>query len=187
MKNNKYFNFYKLWLGQSISLLGTQFTVVALPLFALEVLETSEANAAMLRGIIFIPYLIFGLVAGALIDILHRKKVLLICSICQGVLFLSVFILTVTNIITFPLLVILMFLNGIFTTFYNIAIPSFLPEILPGKDNLKKGNAQLALSESLSIVIGPMLAGIVITLVGLTGLFTVDAITFFVCIIYFKV
>ncbi len=74
-----------------------------------------------------------------------------------------------------------MFLNGIFTTFYNIAIPSFLPEILPGKDNLKKGNAQLALSESLSIVIGPMLAGIVITLVGLTGLFTIDAITYFVC------
>lgn len=63
MKNNKHFNFYKLWLGQSISLLGTQFTVVALPLFALEVLETSEANAALLRGIIFLPYLIFGLVA----------------------------------------------------------------------------------------------------------------------------
>ncbi|MEK5485149.1 MFS transporter [Lysinibacillus sp. FSL M8-0355] len=183
MKNNKHFNFYKLWLGQSISLLGTQFTVVALPLFALEVLETSEANAALLRGIIFLPYLIFGLVAGALIDILHRKKVLLICSICQGVLFLSVFILTVTNIITFPLLVFLMFLNGIFTTFYNIAIPSFLPEIVTDKDNLKKGNAQLALSESLSIVIGPMLAGIVITLVGLTGLFTVDAVTYFICFV----
>lgn len=147
MKNKKYFNFYKLWLGQSISLLGTQFTVIALPLFALEVLKTSEANAALLRGIVFIPYLIFGLVAGALIDILHRQKVLLICSICQGVLFLSVFILAVTNKITFPLLVFLMFLNGIFTTFYNIAIPSFLPEILTDKDNLKKGNAGLALSE----------------------------------------
>ncbi|GIN51997.1 hypothetical protein J36TS2_08910 [Bacillus paralicheniformis] len=163
MKNKIHFNFYKLWLGQSVSLLGTQFTIVALPLFALEVLQTSEANAAMLRGIIFIPYLIFGLVAGALIDILHRKNILLICSICQGVLFLAVFILTVTNIITFPLLVFLMFLNGVFTTFYNIAIPSFLPEILTDKDNLKKGNALLALSESLSIVIGPMLAGIVIT------------------------
>ncbi|UZN54732.1 MFS transporter [Bacillus paralicheniformis] len=138
----------------------------------------------MLRGIIFIPYLIFGLVAGALIDILHRKTVLLISSICQSVLFLSVFILTVTNIITFPLLVLLMFLNGILTTFYNVAIPSFLPEILTEKDNLKKGNAQLALSESLSIVIGPMLAGIVITLVGLTGSFAVDAVTYFVCFVF---
>lgn len=184
MKNKKYFNFYKLWLGQSISLLGTQFTIVALPLFALEVLQTSEENAAILCGIIFIPYLIFGLVAGALIDNLHRKNVLLICSICQGVLFLSVFILTVTNIITFPLLVVLMLLNGVFTTFYNIAIPSFLPEILTDKDNLKKGNAGLALSESLSIVIGPMLAGIVITLVGLTGSFTIDAVTYFVCFVF---
>lgn len=183
MKNPKDFNFYKLWLGQSISLLGTQFTLVALPLFALEVLETSEANAALLRGIVFLPYLIFGLVAGALIDILHRKKVLLICSICQGVLFLSVYILTVTNIITFPLLMVIMFINGIFTTFYNIAIPSFLPEIVTDKDNLKKGNAQLALSESLSIVIGPMLAGIVITVVGLTGSFTIDAVTYFVCFV----
>ncbi len=138
MKGSKHFNFHKLWLGQSISLLGTQFTIVALPLFALEVLQTSEANAAMLRGVIFVPYLIFGLVAGALIDIFHRKNVLLICSICQGILFLSVFILTVTNIITFPLLVFIMFLNGIFTTFYNIAIPSFLPEIVTDKDNLKK-------------------------------------------------
>ncbi len=51
MKNNKHFNFYKLWLGQSISLLGTQFTVVALPLFALEVLETSEANAPCFVGL----------------------------------------------------------------------------------------------------------------------------------------
>ncbi len=94
--------------------------------------------SAILRGVIFVPYLIFGLVAGALIDIFHRKNILLICSICQGVLFLSVFILTVTNIITFPLLVVVMFLNGIFTTFYNIAIPSFLPEIVTDKDNLKK-------------------------------------------------
>ena len=61
MKGSKHFNFHKLWLGQSISLLGTQFTIVALPLFALEVLQTSEANAAMLRGVIFVPYLIFGL------------------------------------------------------------------------------------------------------------------------------
>ena len=74
-------------------------------------------------------------------------------------------------------------LNGIFTTFYNIAIPSFLPEIVTDKDNLK-ANAQLALSESLSIVIGPMLAGIVITLVGLTGSFTVDAVTYFVCFMF---
>ena len=44
MKGSKHFNFHKLWLGQSISLLGTQFTIVALPLFALEVLQTSEAN-----------------------------------------------------------------------------------------------------------------------------------------------
>ena len=51
MKGSKHFNFHKLWLGQSISLLGTQFTIVALPLFALEVLQTSEANAAMLRGL----------------------------------------------------------------------------------------------------------------------------------------
>ena len=59
MKDSKRFNFHKLWLGQSISLLGTQLTMVALPL-ALEVLQTSEANAAMLRGIIFVPYLIFS-------------------------------------------------------------------------------------------------------------------------------
>jgi len=183
MKKRKDYNFVKLWIGQSISLLGTQFTIVALLLFALEVLGTSEANAALLRGIIFIPYLIFGLLAGALIDILHRKKVLLVCSICQGFLFLSVFILSVTHIITFPLLVFLMLLNGIFTTFYNIAIPSFIPEILTDRDHLKKGNAGLALSESLSIVIGPMLAGIVITLVGLTGSFTVDAATYFVCFV----
>lgn len=181
MKKEKYSNFYKLWLGQSISLLGTQFTVVALPLFAIVVLKTSDANAALLRGIIFIPYLIFGLIAGALIDIFHRRKVLLICNLCQGVLFLLVFILAVTNKITFPLMVFLMFVNGIFTTFYNIAIPSFLPEILTDKDNLKKGNAQLAMSESIAIVVGPMLAGIVITLVGLAGSFTVNAVTYFVC------
>ena len=72
-EGSKHFNFHKLWLGQSISLLGTQFTIVALPLFALEVLQTSEANAAMLRGVIFVPYLIFGLVAGALIDIFIGK------------------------------------------------------------------------------------------------------------------
>ncbi|UHA76255.1 MFS transporter [Paenibacillus sp. 481] len=184
MKNKKYYNFYKLWLGQSIGLLGTQFIVVALPLFALEVLQTSEANAALLRGIIFIPYLIFGLVAGALIDILHRKKVLLICSIGQSALLLTVFILAVTNTITFPLLVFFMFVYGIFTTFYNIAIPSFLPEIVTDKDNLKKGNAQLALSESLATVIGPMLAGIVFTVVGLTGSFSVTAVTYFVCFVF---
>ena len=90
MKGSNHFNFHKLWLGQSISLLGTQFTIVALPLFALEVLQTSEANAAILRGVIFVPYLIFGLVTGALIDIFHRKNILLICSICQEYCFISI-------------------------------------------------------------------------------------------------
>jgi MFS family permease len=184
MKKEKNFNFYKLWLGQSISLLGTQITVIALPLFAIEVLNTSDANAALLRGIIFIPYLIFGLIAGALIDVFNRRKVLLICNLSQGVVIFSVVILAVTNNITFPLLVFLMFVYGIFTTFYNIAIPSFLPEIVTDKDNLKKGNAQLAMSESIAIVVGPMLAGIVIVLVGLTGSFTVNAVTYFVCFLF---
>ena len=60
---------------------------------------------------------------------------------------------------------------------------SFFYEIVTDKDHLKR-KCTTSTFESLSIVIGPMLAGIVITLVGLTGSFTVDAVTYFVCFMF---
>jgi hypothetical protein len=59
-------DFRLLWTGQSLSLLGDQFMVVALPLLAVTTLGVSAAQAALLPFALKLPFLVLGLPAGAI-------------------------------------------------------------------------------------------------------------------------
>ena len=67
-------DFRLLWTGQSLSLLGDYFAVLALPLLALEVVGASAAQAALLPFALFVPYLVLGLPAGAIVDQIGRAS-----------------------------------------------------------------------------------------------------------------
>ncbi|MBN1204308.1 MAG: MFS transporter [Myxococcaceae bacterium] len=171
-------DFRLLWAGQSLSLLGDQFALVALPLLALEVVGASAAQAALLPFALSAPFLVLGLPAGAIVDRLPRRLTMLACDALQTVAFAIIASLALFNALSFPALMALVAISGCAVVFFQVAYTSYLPELLTRKDELHVGNSRLFLSESVSRTFGPMAAGPVITAFGAVAAIWANAITF---------
>src|SRR3982074_1478018 len=81
--------FWKFWLGQTISNLGTSFTQFALPLLVFK-LTGSALNLAITTAATFLPYLLFGLVIGAWVDRVNRTKLMIGTDIARTLVILSI-------------------------------------------------------------------------------------------------
>lgn len=177
-------DFGLLWAGQSTSLLGDQFMVLALPLLAVTGLGASASQAALLPFALFVPFLVLGLPAGAIVDRLPRRRTMLVCDAVQAVAFLAIGGLTVTGGLSFPVLLLLVFVAGCATVFFQVAYTSYLPALFSDPRDLHRGNTRLFLSESLSRSFGPALAGLVIRFVGAASAVVLNAATFVVSVLF---
>lgn len=162
-------DFGLLWAGQSLSLFGDQFMTLALPLLAVTVLGASPAQAALLPFALFVPFLPLGLPAGAIVDRLPRRTVMLVCDGVQVLAFGAIWVLAAAGGLTFPLLFALILVSGCAVVFFQVAYTSYLPSLYDEADALHRGNTRLALSESTAKALGPMAAGPVIAALGLVG------------------
>src|SRR5207302_6346028 len=81
--------FWKFWLGQTISNLGTSFTQFALPLLVFK-LTGSALNLAITTAATFLPYLLFGLVIGAWVDRVDRKRLMIATDIARAAVIASI-------------------------------------------------------------------------------------------------
>lgn len=176
-------DFGLLWTGQSVSLFGDQFMTLALPLLAVTVLGSTPAQAALLKFGLFLPFLLLGLQAGALVDRLPRRGVMIVANSVQLVIFGSIWLLAATEVLTFATLMVLITLAGCAVVFFQIAYTSYLPSLFGNPRDLHRGNARLALSESTSQALGPMAAGPVIAVLGVVGAVAANAIGFAVSVI----
>lgn len=162
-------DFRLLWTGQSISLLGDQFILVALPLMAVSTLGVSAAQAALLPFASKLPFLLFGLPAGAIVDRMRRRPVMIAGEVIQAACFLLVAALAVTDALPFWLLMVLVGISGCATVFFQVAYTSYLPSFLREPRALHRANARLQLSESVSRSLGPASAGPLIAAAGPVG------------------
>ena len=136
--------------------------VLALPLLAVLVLHTSPAVAILLPFALYVPFLVLGLPAGAIVERVRRRTTMIVCNALQLLLFGLVWLLAYLDALTFPMLALLVVLNGCAVVFFQVAYTSYLPGLLVDVDRLHVGNSRLALSESSSLTVGPMVAGPVI-------------------------
>ncbi|MFI7232369.1 MFS transporter [Nonomuraea angiospora] len=171
-------DFGLLWAGQSLSLFGDQFMTLALPLLAVTVLGTTPAQAALLPFAMFLPFLPLGLPAGAIVDRLPRRTVMLVCDGVQVVSFGAIWVTAVTGVLSFPLLFALVLVSGCAVVFFQVAYTSYLPGLFPDPGELHTGNTRLALSESSAKAVGPMAAGPLIGLLGVAGALLANTLSF---------
>ena len=172
-----------LWAGQSLSLFGDQFMVLALPLLAVLILHTSPAVAMLLPFALYVPFLVLGLPAGAIIERIRRRTTMIVCNALQMLLFGLVWLLAYLDVLTFPMLALLMVLNGCAVVFFQVAYISYLPGLLVDGERLQVGNARLALSESSSLTVGPMVAGPVIQGFGVVTAVAANVVSFAVAVV----
>lgn len=161
-------DFAMLWAGQSTSLLGSKFMVLALPLLAVTTLGASPGQAALLPFALFGPWLVFGLPAGAVVERLRRRTVMVVSDTVQGVAFLAIAVLCGLGVLSFSGMLALVAIAGCAAVFFQIAYTSYLPALYSDPVLLHRGNARLFVSESVGRAAGPAIAGFLIKLTSVT-------------------
>jgi MFS transporter, DHA3 family, macrolide efflux protein len=169
--------FLLVWLGQLISVLSSSMTNFALSIWMYQ--QTESATAMGLMQVFFItPFLIISPFAGVMVDRYSRKLMMMISDLTAIIGTGGILVLYATGNLEFWHLYIAAALNGIGNTFqwpaYSAAIATMIP-----KAQLGRANGMMSLMEAGPGVIAPLLAGMLLPLVGIAGILTIDVITFF--------
>ncbi len=172
-------SFVLLWTGQSISLTGSQVTTVALPLVAAVSLQASPWEMGVLVASSRAPYLFFGLIAGAWVDRLPRRPVLMACVLGQAAVLGLVPLAALLNALALPLLFGVAFTAGTLAVFADIASLALVPMVVP-RPQLTGGQSALETSASASQVVGPSVAGWLVQLLSAPVAVLADSLSFLV-------
>ena len=172
-------DFLKLWVGQTVSELGTVVTRTAVPLVALLVLGAGPWELAVLVIVTSAGVLLVGLFAGAWVDRLRRRPLLIWDDFIRAALLLSIPIAYALGGLRIEQLYIVMFLESCLGALFDAAYPAYVPTLI-GRDRLVEGNSRLATSSSIAEIGGPGFAGALVQIVSAPFAILVDAVSFVV-------
>lgn len=170
-------DFMRLWTAQTISQFGSQITFLALPLAAILVLKASAFEVAVLGVLEWTPWLLFSLPAGAWVDRLRRRPVLVAADVGRAFALLSVPAAYAADVLTLGQLYAVGFLTGTLTVFFDVAYQSYLPSLVERRQ-LADANSKLEISRSGAQLAGPGFAGALVDLVTAPVAILGDAISF---------
>lgn len=154
-------DFLKLWSAETISLVGTQVTALALPLTAILRLNASTFQVGLLASVQYLPFLVVGLPAGSIVDRLRRLPVLVSADLGRAALLIVVPLLAWLGQLSLGVLYPVAFAVGVLSVFSDIALQSYLPSLV-SSEQIVHANAKLELSYSGSQLAGPGLGGILV-------------------------
>ncbi len=174
------FGFTVVAVGQFVSLVGSAMTGLGLTVWAYE--KTGSATALALVGFFFLtPMLLVSPVAGALVDRSNRKLMMMLSDLASVSATVVILLLNLNGSLEVWHLYITSAVIGIFQAFqwpaYSAAITTMVP-----KEQYGRANGLLSLTESASGIMAPMLAGALLSFIGLNGILTIDLVTFLVAI-----
>ena len=171
--------FRKFWFGQTVSLFGSQVTFLALPLTAIFLLDATPLQMGILGAAEFAPFLFLTLFAGAWIDRIRRRPVLLAANVARAGLIGALPVAAAMGVLSFPVLLVASIAVGCFAVLYEVAFLAYLPSLV-GRERLSGANARMFSSASAAEVAGPGLAGVLISTVGAPFALAADAISYLV-------
>lgn len=172
-------DFLRLWAGQTISQLGTVVTRTAIPLVALLVLGAGPRELAYLVIAASSAVLLVGLVAGAWVDRLRRRPLLIWTDVIRAVLLFSIPAAYADGALRIEQLYLVMFVEACLGALFDAAYPAYVPSLI-GADRVVEANSKLAVSSSIGEIGGPGLAGGLVQIVSAPFAILVDAFSFVV-------
>src|SRR3954447_25923055 len=170
-----------LWGGQVISTLGSAISGIVFPLLILA-LTDSPAAAGVAGALAMIPYVLFSLPAGALIDRWDRKRVMILCDAGRALSLASVPLTMTFGVLTVWQLYINAFIEGTLFVFFNIAEVAALPRVV-AKEQLPAATAQNESAFATAGLIGPTIGGFLFQSVGRAAPFVIDTISYVVSVV----
>ncbi len=169
-------NFFLLWLGQTISVLGGWINYVGLNVLLYEASGSGKLLGAFFAAR-FIPALFFAPIGGYLADKYNKRKLMIFCDICRALLVLT-FVFT-KNIALF---FVIGFILSVFDKIYSSSAGAILPDIIE-KENLLKANSLTRISQSVTGILGPAVGGLLIGLWSYKAVFLADSASYFISVI----
>jgi MFS family permease len=170
-------DFLRLWSAQTISQFGSQITILALPLAAILVLDASAFEVAALTAVEWTPWLLFSLPAGAWVDRLPRRRVLIVTDLGRAAALVSIPVAYAFDALTLWHLFGVGFLAGTLTVFFEVAYVAYLPSLVERRQ-LPDGNSKLEITRSGAQLGGPGLGGLLVQAFSAPVAILADAISF---------
>ena len=169
-------DFRLLWFGQSVSILGDQFYLVALPWLVLYLTGSALTLGSVLLTAT-VARVAFQLLGGAISDMFSQRKMMIVSSAVRAVVCAVLSALVLSHHIRLWHLFIIVAVFGMADAFFSPALKAFIPAVV-AKENLVAGNSVLNGSSLLAMFLGPSLAGLLIVVVGTGGAFAIDTASF---------
>lgn len=170
-------DFGLFWAGESISQVGNSVTIVVMPLVAIETLHASTFIVTVLNAAIWLPWLLIGVPAGAWVDRLPPRPVMLTCDAISIAAYASVPVASWLGVLTVVQLIAVTLIAGAASVFFRSAYQVMLPGIV-GAADLAEGNAKLMGSREVAQIGGPGLGGGLAQIAGPAVGLLVDAVSF---------
>lgn len=172
-------NFAKLWFGQTVSLFGSNITLLALPLAAATQLAATPVQMGIMQSAQYLPFLLFGLLAGVWVDRLPRRPVMLVADLGRALALAVVPVAAWGGWLSMPVLYAVTFVMGTLNLFFEAAYAAILPALVPASE-LAPSNSKLQTSAAVAEIAGPGLAGWLVQVVTAAGALLGDAASFLV-------
>lgn len=158
-------NFIRLWLGQTISQFGDKLYLLALPWLVLE-LTNSVLSATLTLALEIVTEVLFAPFVGVLVDRFSRKKIMIFADLMRGILMLSIPLLFVLDALYISYIYLVAIGLSLLTLIFDSSSQAYLPSIL-SKEQLMEGNAKLTMIATIMRMVGPVAAGVSISVWGL--------------------
>lgn len=169
--------FVRFWIADAVSNLGTFVSGLALQLLLIQNLHANQTELGLIRTAQQLPYLLFGLLTGVLVDRMRRRPVLIAADAGAAVLFGAIGVLALTDTLTVPLLAVLVFGAGAASMFFRAAHQSLLPNLVP-LTLLPAANSRLEQTMSAAQSTGPLVAGALVRFLSAPIAIVVDAVSY---------
>jgi MFS family permease len=170
-------DFRLLWGGETVSELGSQVSLLAIPLLAVRTLHATTFEMGLLTAASTAAFLVVGLPAGVWVDRVRRRRVMIGADLGRVLALGSVPIAYAVGGLTLVQLFVVTLTSGILTVFFDVAYQSYLPALV-GREHLVEGNAKLTGSAQVAAVAGPSVAGGLVQAIGGSAAVALDSVSF---------
>jgi MFS family permease len=171
--------FGRIWGSIAVSLMGTQVSLLALPLTALAALDAAPSQVALLAAAGTAPFLVFGLPAGAWVDRWPRRALMVSTDVLRGLLLASVPVAWAVGVLTLGQLYLVAFGVGSLSVLFDVASLTVLPALVP-RGQIAAANGRLEAARAVAQTSGPGVGGILVQVLTAPLAVAVDALSYLV-------
>lgn len=169
--------FVRLWIADGLSNFGTFIFGLSLQLLLIHSLNADQLEIGWVRSAQWLPSLLFGLIAGVVVDRVRRRSLLIATDIASCILLIAIACLGTLGVLSPPAVAVLVFLLGTAAVLQGGAHQSFTADLLP-PSLLASGSVCLTQTYTAAQTLGPLLAGILVRLVGAPLTMLINAATY---------